>query len=312
MPLDAKPGDAILIGMLRQQAMAEMNVARTARIWNDVEGQVAQLTRSDVTQARRARQRLLDEAMNRKLVNATANYDDLLRAVEDGGELQQLIEIHKGRAENRWRDLVEAPGVELELQEQIADAFEESVQATSELALLRGESLHSLMSSKDRMLTQVAQSVWGIDDPNVAAHAFAPIENMMRHLGDDGANRVAAAGGFVGKHFRLAKGNNARHVATIRRSARSQVETDQLLARMTNATEEVDGFSGYTQIIDKHGVKIAFRSVMTEMVQLAMEHKRVVDSGRKIVMFRNNLPDSRIKRFAAALTDRVSSIATST
>lgn len=303
IPLNATPGDAILIGMLRQQANADFKAARQARIWNDVENQVAQLTRADITQARRARQALLDEAQNRKLVQATATYDDMLQAAEDGGELEALIQIHKARAEERWKELVEAPNIELELREQIADSFSAMVDATAEVAMLRGESLHGLMSSKDRMLTNVAQTIWGIDDPNVAAHTFAPVERMFRAVDNEYADKAAAAGGFVGKYFRTGKGVNAQRLAAIRRSASTQAETDRVMNRLTNATPEIDGFRGFDSIAREYEIGTKHMNTLTDLLGLTVERLRIAQAGGRVSRFENALPDSRAKRFAGSLAE---------
>jgi len=288
--------DVLYAAEMERKAFAEAKLAETNLRWRDVDDLVTRATPSDVRAAQTQKRLIAEEA--RAIIGADpeAAVDDVLDAGRRHEIAAEVIRRRTEAASIRTQRLLNLSESDLELAEQVADAFHETANAAAEVAGLRGESIRSAMSSDQRMIADVARQALRVNDREMGNLIFAPFSAAARRLGQlDASAAISEASGAVGRNFGGISGLLPKALSRYRRQADLAAnDAADLAMQYRRGYGRFAGVKGLNTIAKTHSVPSAMMPDLDAFVQLRMEQ-----------MIRQGTPQPTIARHKGSAAERL-------
>lgn len=212
-------GELLATTRMLDLANAELRKARAAIEQRDAANAIGRFSLEDIGQARAFKKIVVSDASNKLGVDADTVYDALANPARADQELVNVIEARLRSGTERVQALARLSDENLDLAEQSVNSLHQVMDASAEIASLRGLELRNVIGGENKLLSMVASRAMGIDDATIGAMPLAPLERALRNIAPDWATWISERSKGIGVNFGGVNGTAQSTLQHIRRHA---------------------------------------------------------------------------------------------
>lgn len=272
--------DLMLAAELQRKAFAEARRAQAAIKWQDAENLVARATPSDIPKAQRLKRRIAEEVRILAQMDPEESVDEVLSAGRQDEALRRFINQRAELAGVRMQRLIDLSDDDLDLAEQVADAFQTAFDAASEVASLSARPVHLALDPDQRLLFDAARQILGINTREIGSLPFAAFGRAAESMGQlDAAASIADLGTRTARNFGGLGGIMPRVWSAYRRSIdMAEAQAADVAMQMRKGFGEFDGLRGLDEIARMHNARTHYTD-LDALIQLRLDNTMRAASG---------------------------------
>lgn len=265
--------DLMLAAELQRKAFAEAKRAEALTRWQNAQDLVARATPKDIKAAQRLKRMIADEVRVVAGMDPETAVDEVLAITRQDDGLRRLRDARMEHASIRLQRLVDLSESDLQLAEEVADAFQASAGAAAEVAALRGGSMTRALSSDQRLLADAARQIFQINDREAGTLPFAAFDRVAQSLGQfDAAAGIADLGNRAGRSFGGLGGLVPQAMAAYRRAVDlAETQGADIAMQFERGFGEFSGVRGLKEISKVHNVPSQHYADLDALIELRME-----------------------------------------